>query len=420
MPDYEDKNIPALSKEELKLPPHLRDSMTSGGDASGRAAGPAEDEDEKPARSSAKPRPPTRPFVPGAGAAILDEVEAAIRKYVILPNEEAYIAATCWVAATHKMPALEHATRLALISAVPGCGKSRTLEVLECLSENPLAVSSATTSAIFRSLDGAVRTVFHDEIDTVFGVRGDEDLRGLYNAGFRRGQTFLRSAKEEGEWMPREYNVFAMVGLASKGDVIPETVMQRSIVIRMRKKLPNERVENFRSRHMAALRALGKKVSHWADTVNSEVDPDNPLENREADVWEPLFIMADAAGKEWPEKARKAALAMTASEKEVATPDRSVDLLRDILYLWPLEKGEPQDHWWTADMLRALVEYEDGAWDNYEYGRELDPIQLASMLRGFGFAPKLIKRKGKVGRGYNRAWFEDAAARYLKDEEPEG
>lgn len=43
MPDYEDENIPTLSKEELKLPPHLRDSMTNGGDASGSAARPAED-----------------------------------------------------------------------------------------------------------------------------------------------------------------------------------------------------------------------------------------------------------------------------------------------------------------------------------------------------------------------------------------
>ena len=40
--------------------------------------------------------------------------------------------------------------------------------------------------------------------------------------------------------------------------------------------------------------------------------PDMPLgiEDRNADVWEPLLAIAEAAGGDWPQRAREAAIAL--------------------------------------------------------------------------------------------------------------
>ena len=61
---------------------------------------------------------PTVPIVPAAsapapvdGAAILDEVHAAVSSYVVFPSPEAHDAVTLWVAATPAQPAWEHAPR---------------------------------------------------------------------------------------------------------------------------------------------------------------------------------------------------------------------------------------------------------------------------------------------------------------------
>lgn len=371
--------------------------------------------------AESKPTPktprPSRPFVPGAGAGVLNEVEAIIRRYVILPNEEAYIAVTLWAAATHGMPAWEHATRLVVISAVKGCGKTRLFEVLQPLSEEPLSVSAATTSAITRSLEGVVRTVFHDEADTVFGPKagsGVEKLRGIYNAGFAPGAGVLMSERdgEEG-WTPRMFEVFAMVALASKGVELPDTIMDRAVVIRMRKKLPSETVANFRQKHIPEIRALGRKLGEWVGTVPKDVEPETPLQNREADLWEPLLILADAAGGEWPTRARKAAVGLTDTEDGIAEEDRSLDLLRDIKRLWPKEGRSWVSAISTSDLLALLHEDDESSWDQHEYGRPITSRQLADLLRGYSIAPKTIKVKQVAFKGYRREWFKDISARYL-------
>ena len=53
------------------------------------------------------------------------------------------------------------------------------------------------------------------------------------------------------------------------------------------------------------------------------------IEDRDADVWEPLLAVADAAGGDWPERARVAAVALVALSKE-STPSLGIRLLADL------------------------------------------------------------------------------------------
>ncbi len=131
-------------------------------------------------------------FDPAAGAdQPLDDIEAFLRRFVAYPSEHARTAHVLWVAHTHLMDAWDSTPRIAFLSQEPGSGKSRALEVSELLVPNPVQAVNVTPAYLFRKIgseDGAP-TVLYDEIDCVFGPKAkeNEEVRGLLNAGHRRG-----------------------------------------------------------------------------------------------------------------------------------------------------------------------------------------------------------------------------------------
>ncbi|MER5862081.1 DUF3631 domain-containing protein [Kitasatospora sp. NPDC002040] len=80
--------------------------------------------------------------------------------------------------------------------------------------------------------------------------------------------------------------------------------MSRSIVIRMRRRAPNETVEPFRERiNEPEGHVLRDRLADWAESVRELVDgawPEMPdgVTDRPADVWEPLlaYITAPVVG----------------------------------------------------------------------------------------------------------------------------
>ena len=83
-----------------------------------------------------------------------------------------------------------------------------------------------------------------------------------------------------------------------------------------RRRLPTERITQFRADRADDLKILARKAARWADD-NREglraMDPAMPptITDRDADNWRPLLAIADAAGGEWPARARAVAEAMT-------------------------------------------------------------------------------------------------------------
>ena len=95
---------------------------------------------------------------------------------------------------------------------------------------------------------------------------------------------------------------------------LPDTILSRSVIIRMRRRKPDEKVDPFRSRlHAGEGSRVRSLIELWASTVPPEIEyPDLPaaIADRDADVWEPLITCAALAGGEWPARARAAAIAL--------------------------------------------------------------------------------------------------------------
>ncbi len=162
------------------------------------------------------------------------------------------VAVVLWIAHTHAIEVIDNTPRLAFLSPEPSSGKSRALEICELLVARPLMTINATPAYLIRRLaqeEGHPPTLLYDEIDTVFGplAYGNEAVRGLINAGYRRGATSGRCVVRGNVTETEDFPAFAAVAMAGLHD-LPDTIMSRSIVIPMRRKTEFEHVEPYRSR----------------------------------------------------------------------------------------------------------------------------------------------------------------------------
>jgi Protein of unknown function (DUF3631) len=354
------------------------------------------------------------------GATLLDKVEAMLARFVAFPSEHALIATTLWTAHTHALDAFDTSPRLALLSPEPGSGKTRALEILELLVPRPLLTVNSTPAYLFRKVsdEAGPPTILYDEIDTVFGpkAKDNEDIRGMLNSGYRKGATAGRCVLKGKTIETEELPSYAAVALAGLDD-LPDTIMTRSIIVRMRRRAPNERIEPYRRRvHQDKGHELRDDLAAWVSAQWAKLQdawPDLPagIEDRNADVWEPLLAIADAAGGHWPERARVTAVTLVTAARANGG-GFGVKLLLDLRAVFGDEPSMSSEA-----IIEALCALDESPWADIR-GKALDARSLSRRLGKYDVKPKLIRNGERVFRGYERAELMDTWSRYLPEITP--
>ncbi len=360
------------------------------------------------------------------GAELLDDLRAFLTRFVVYPEVRDLVAHALWIAHTWLMDCWESTPRIAFLSPEPGSGKSRALEVTEPLVPRPVHAVNTTPAYLFRKVsDEAGRpTILYDEIDTVFGPKanGNEDIRGMLNAGHRKGAMAGRCVVRGKIIETEELPAYCAVALAGLND-LPDTVMTRAVVIRMKRRSPLEKVEPWRSRvNGPDAEKLRVRLEQWAADAEGDIVgwPDMPegVEDRNADVWEALLSVADLAGGHWPETARGAAVAAVAHSKQ----DREsigLLLLRDMRTVFTQQGGDRVS---SHLALTQLNNMDESPWATISRdGKALNPRGLSQRLGKYAIKSTNLRGidggKGKVVKGYYRADFVDAWIRYLPTED---
>lgn len=354
------------------------------------------------------------------GAELLNTLRAFLENFIAYPTRSALVAHVLWIAHTWLMECWESTPRIAFLSPEPGSGKSRALEVTEPLVPRAVMSVNTTSAYLFRkvsSADGAP-TILYDEIDTVFGPKAkeNEDIRGLINAGHRKGATAGRCVVRGRTVDTEELPAYCAVALAGLDD-LPDTIMTRCVVVRMQRRSPAEKVQPWRRRvNGPDAESIARRLSQWADGIRERAKdywPEMPagLEDRPADVWEALLAVADLAGGHWSETARVAAVT-DVTESKRRTPSLGVLLLRDIRAIFD-DLGK--DRLSTVQVLTDLREMEDSPWATIQRGEPITPRGLAQRLKKYGIQPETQRMAELVLKGYTRSQFEDAWSRYLDD-----
>lgn len=344
-------------------------------------------------------------------APVLDEVYEFLGRFVAYPDEYSHVAHTLWIAHTHLMDQWESTPRIAFLSPEPGSGKTRALEATEPLVPNPVEAVNVTPAYLFRKVgdDDGAPTVLFDEIDTVFGpkAKDNEEIRGLLNAGHRRGAVAGRCIMKGSRVETEEIPAYCAVALAGIGG-LPDTILSRSVVVRMRRRSPHERVEPWRRRiHVSQGEAIREKLTTWASSVPIEW-PDIPdgVEDRDADIWEALLAVGDAAGGEWPKRARVAAVALVTQSKK-STPSLGIRLLNDLYRVF----GD-NDVMSTKQILKELNEMDEAPWGNLK-GKPMDARGLANRLRKYNVSSTTVRIGERTAKGYRADDLHDSWIRYL-------
>lgn len=345
---------------------------------------------------------------------VLDALCSFIARFVVVDEHE-LTALASWIVFTHCFEIAETSPRLAILSPTKRCGKTRLLDLLALLCPSALSASNLTASALFRTIDSEKCTLLIDEADTF--TRGNDEFRGLLNSGHTRASAYVIRSVPSGdkEWTPKRFATWAPIAVAAIGR-LPDTWIDRSIVISMKRKLRSQKVErltrrNVRARAEAA--ELASKLGRFAADNRQALSAATPavvdaLNDRANDNWELLLAIADMAGSAWSQRVRAAAMALS-GDREEADDSLSMKLLGDIKTILDTCGCEEIGSVELCDKLKA---FETSPWATITRGRPLTPAKLARMLAGF--AIHVQKIDGGKARGYGVRDFEDAFEHYLE------
>jgi len=360
---------------------------------------------------------------PVDGAELLDDLAATVRRFVVL-TEDAAITIALWVLFAHAHAAFVISPLLGITSPTMRCGKSTLLELLLALVPRGLAASNVSPAAIFRAVDELNPTLIVDEADSF--MKSDTQYINVLNSSWKRSMAVVIRCVGDNH-APTPFSTWGPKVVALIGQ-LPSTLDDRAIEIRLERRMPGEKIERLRpDRDVESLEPLKRKAWTFA-TANLkelvEADPEIPevLDDRAQDNWRGLLALADLVGAGWPERARRAAIALDAKGlgREEAIRIQLLEDLRDIISDAGRSfnaDGSPVTRFATNLLLKELGNREERPWTDFKAGRALTAAQLAWLLRPFGIRPKAMwLPNGKTLRGYNASAFADVFRRYLGEE----
>src|SRR5262249_19123326 len=309
-------------------------------------------------------------------AVLLVDLQHQIRKYVVLTENQVLVAALWAMMAWVHSRAATHSPVLMATSPQPNSGKSTLLGVLGFLTPRSLVCVGLNEAVLFRSIDLWAPTLITDEADTAFV--DNEPLRAVYNSGWARGTGVLRCVGDD--HTPKLFEVFTPRALGLKGKNLPDTTASRCIALEMKRKLPDEKVADFSHMDDAIFAMLRRKLARWADDnweALTKAQPQIPagFHNRVRRNWWLLLAIAELAGDDLAQKARKAASSI---EGVCNTSDTGIELLTDAKSIF-----ENTEEAATKTFIAKLCEDEERPWATFNKGKPITDRQIARRLRKY-------------------------------------
>ena len=408
LPDSDRLTLRKAFKDFAGFPMGEFDKLTGAGagDGDGRQGRPVEWNDPEPWPE------------PVDGAALLDELQALLESYASLPDHGAD-AVALWSLYSWCFRVFSVAPNLMVTAPERESGKTRATELLSWMVPRAKPVSDASAAAIIRGIERDGPTLLFDEAQHFLNRRPDDPIRGILLAGFTKRFATVERCEGDGHEV-RTFSTFCPKVMNGRNlAAIDDMLTSRSVVIpmmRARKPLPELRADRD-----PVGEDVRRRCARWRDDHLSslrDADPDVGVRiGRIAQVWRPLFAIADAARGEWPEKARKAADSLAALAGTFADGETlGTMLLADVRAVFKA-RGEPdriQSKVLDED-LRALPER---PWESMpKTNKPITASARGRMLAKYGVTAQSLRfDDGSNAKGYKRKAFEEAWGAYL----PEG
>jgi hypothetical protein len=361
-------------------------------------------------------------------AALLDLIVATTHRFVVIDNDQ-LIACALWTAHTYLVDVFDTSPLLIIDAPEKACAKTLLQQIIASMSFRALSASNATPSVLFRSVELWNPTLFFDEADTFF--KDKNELAGMINGGYKKSGFVLRSEAVGDSFEPKKFSVYGAKSIAgiALDKHIPDATLSRGIIIKMRRKLPDESIERLRYAEDGLFENISSKLMRFAEDYAQQVFEARPhlpdeLSDRAQDNWEPLLAIASCASEEWLQRATDVALRLSSAKNESVSTGN--ELLSDIQYIFSMQAGTKNhaDKISSADLIIALTNITDGPWATHNFGKPITARQLSKQLANYGIHSKTVRiGKYETPKGYALDQFTDAFSRYVnqsKDDDDAG
>jgi hypothetical protein len=352
-------------------------------------------------------------------ADLLDEIVAFVRRYVVFDPIHGDTVAL-WTAHTYVVDSAPATPYVYAYSPEPGSGKTTLLDVLAVVAANALQIDNLTEAVLFRLIAKMKPTLLIDEVDAIFGKQAEfsEGVRQVLNSGYRRGKLAYRCVPPSHDVVG--FDVFCAKAMAGLNQ-LPLTLAHRSIRIVLKPPRADEEYEDFDHEDaVVETDPLVINLRSWADQAGDSLReprlkpaklPD--LDARSNEVWRILFRIADLAGRDWPDRARHAAVELSGTKHRHHDESTGVQLLGHIRELFD------GDRMTCGALVQALNTGELLPYGGWNADKGITSRELGKKLARYGVIAKPIRIDGRrAGNGYDRDQFEDAWSRYFPDNDP--
>ena len=244
---------------------------------------------------------------------LFERIYAYIKRFICFP-EEAYLSyISLWVMGTYLFMLFRYYPYVWL-NAEKGSGKTLLMEILSKVAFNGELITNPTESVIFRDISNNLITMFIDEVEQL--KKRDKDTYGslisLLNAGFSKAGIVKRSESTPDGFVVRSYSAYSPKMFAGIGE-IDDVLQDRTVRIPLLRKKDNETVQRYKETPgilelQAAIRDdLYVFALNYAKLVADSYEKESiagieglsHLNNRELDIWEPVFLLASLVDKEY-------------------------------------------------------------------------------------------------------------------------
>jgi hypothetical protein len=354
---------------------------------------------------------------------LFNDIKQFLLRYVVFSQPEHADVMALWIMHTWVVDQADYTPYIYLHSPVMRCGKTQVQKVVEPLVRNPLRTCNVSEAALYREIEESHPTLLWDEIDSIFGNRktseANENKRALLNAGHERGMRAIRMERGNGGFVKISFDPFCPKILAGIGR-LPDTIVDRSIPILIHRRLKTQPCQKYRRQDRAAAKPIHDALEAWSKDVEllkrlRATQPQMPecMTDRQEDIWEPLFSIADAIGGNIPELGREVARVLCDNDDELGYAATQLAAIRKVVGDRDrIASAELINGLWEADALPSRL-MEDDEPNHKKIGH-----WLSKFIQSYGGkSARQLKIDGQNTRGYEAAELKQIFDRYCPPEQ---
>lgn len=344
---------------------------------------------------------------PVALSDVLDLISGTILRFIVCDKATAD-ATALWVVMTWLMDTVKVAPLAVITAPEKRCGKSQMLSVIGRMVCRPLQASNISAAALYRVVEAHQPTLLIDETDAF--LKDNEDMRGIINSGHTPDSAYVIRLVGD-DHAPVKFSTWGAKALSGIGS-LADTIMDRAVVLQLRRKMPHESVERLRHAEPQLFSEIRAKISRCVNDNRELIRRCKPvipnaLHDRAQDNWEPLLGIAEVSGDKWTQLAKKAAVSLTGVTDSSSVGNELLADIQEVVEQKRLIKIP------SGDLIEFLCDDDEKPWATYNRGKPITPRQLSKRLKDYGIVSKPIRTGVEVHKGYEVNQFDEAFARYL-------